>query len=93
MKFRGSNSTVSVVVVTSLSSSSLLKGFLTTLLAISLILSKPLLIEFLKDRFVGMTVVGEDVDVGLDSSSQMWERLSQAANIDLEKKIEIELKL
>ena len=77
---------VSVVVVTSSSSSSLLKGFLmTTLLAISLILSKPLLMEFLKDRFVGMTVVGDEVDVGRDSSSQMWERLSQAANIDLEK--------
>jgi hypothetical protein len=72
VKFRGSNSTFSVVVVTSLSSSSLLKGFLmTTLLAISLILSKPLLIEFLKDRFVGMTVVGDEVDVGRDSSSQM----------------------
>jgi hypothetical protein len=84
VKFRGSNLTVSVVVVASSSSSSLLKGFLmTTLLAISLILSKPLLIEFRKDRFVGMTVVGDDVDVGRDSSSQMCERLSQAANIDL----------
>jgi hypothetical protein len=71
VKFRGSNSTFSVVVVTSVSSSSLPNGFLTTLLAISLILSKPLLMEFLKDRFVGMTVVGDEVDVGRDSSSQM----------------------
>jgi len=36
-----------------------------------LILSKLLLIEFLKDCFVGMMVVGDDVDVGWDSLSQM----------------------
>jgi hypothetical protein len=37
---------------------------MTTLPAISLILSNPFLMEFLKDRFVGTTVVGDDVVVG-----------------------------
>lgn len=86
LKLSGNNSVAKVVVVVT-SSSSLENGFLSTIFpAMFLILSKPLLIEFRNDAFVGSTVGGGGNVVWRLSASQMWERWSHAAKMDLSKR-------